>query len=58
MLILFVLAGMQTIWVFGDTEEIKSIPYPDINAFLTYGGEANGNATHDPVVYPHFGDGR
>ena len=48
------LVGMQTVWVFGDTQEIKSIPFPDVNAYLTYGGEANGNATHDPEVYPYF----
>ncbi|KAK4697389.1 hypothetical protein P7C71_g688, partial [Lecanoromycetidae sp. Uapishka_2] len=46
--------GMQTVWVFGDTEEITKIPYPEVNAYLTYGGEANGNATHDPEVYPYF----
>lgn len=45
---------MQTVWVFGDTQQIKDIPFPDINAYLTYGGEANGNATHDPEVYPYF----
>jgi len=46
--------GMQTVWVFGDTQQIRNIPFPDINAYLTYGGEANGNATHDPEVYPYF----
>lgn len=46
--------GMQTVWVFGDTRQIQNIPFPDINAYLTYGGVANGNATHDPEVYPHF----
>ena len=44
---------MQTVWVFGDAKEVMQIPFPDIQGYLVYGGEAYGNATHDPVVN-HF----
>ena len=42
--------GMQTVWVFGNTSEIRRIPYPEISGYLVYGGEAYGNSSYSPVV--------
>ncbi|KAL9115052.1 MAG: hypothetical protein Q9187_007359 [Circinaria calcarea] len=47
-------AGMQTVWVFGNEEEIRKIPYPDIGGYLTYGGSAYGNESWAPVVNHYF----
>ena len=42
--------GMQTVWVFGDAEEITQLPTVDVEGYLTYGGNAYGNSSHEPVV--------
>lgn len=46
--------GMQTAWVFGDANDIKTIPEPYVAGYLSYGGSAYGNATYDPLVNHHF----
>ena len=48
------LTGMQTVWVFGDAEEVRRIPYPEISGYLLYGGEAYGNESYAPVVNHYF----
>ncbi|KAJ8101982.1 Cupredoxin [Lipomyces tetrasporus] len=40
--------GMQTVWVFGDREEILMLPYDSVKGYLTYGGDAYGNANRWP----------
>ncbi|RMD40596.1 hypothetical protein DV735_g4534, partial [Chaetothyriales sp. CBS 134920] len=44
--------GMQTVWVFGNTSEIlaKFPSQPYVNGYLTYGGDAYGNGSYDPLV--------
>lgn len=44
------LMGMQTVWVFGDTQQILKVPRPEVEGYLTYGGSAYGNDTDPPVV--------
>ncbi|TLD05506.1 uncharacterized protein PgNI_09088 [Pyricularia grisea] len=48
--------GMQTVWVLGTAAEIlKKFPStPYVNGYLTFGGNAYGNATYDPLVMHHF----
>ncbi|CAJ2509494.1 Uu.00g145200.m01.CDS01 [Anthostomella pinea] len=49
--------GMQTAWVYGDAASIlKEIPEPYIAGYLTYGGDAYGNDTYDPLVLTYFDD--
>jgi L-ascorbate oxidase len=46
--------GMQTVWVFGDSSDILKVE-PDVaEGYLTYGGSAYGNETHDPNVMHWF----
>jgi L-ascorbate oxidase len=48
--------GMQTVWVFGDeTELLGRVGYPEVDGYLTYGGDVYGNATHAPEMV-HFKD--
>jgi len=42
--------GMQTVWVIGDTADILKLPKPQVEGYLTYGGGAYGNATHNPKM--------
>lgn len=42
--------GMQTAWVFGDAEDILTLPQPMVQGYLTYGGDVYGNSTHWPNV--------
>lgn len=48
--------GMQTVWVLGTAAEIlqKFPTSPYVNGYLTFGGDAYGNATFDPLVLQHF----
>jgi L-ascorbate oxidase len=43
---------MQTVWVMGnETEVLGRVPAPDdVEGYLTYGGNVNGNETHWPQV--------
>jgi L-ascorbate oxidase len=45
--------GMQTVWVHGDAADIMKLGEPDVEGYLTYGGNVNGNATYSPNVI-HF----
>ncbi|KAK9374435.1 Cupredoxin [Lipomyces chichibuensis] len=47
--------GMQTVWVFGDREDIRSLPYESVQGYLTYGGDAYGSNTRWPRVM-HYWD--
>ena len=47
--------GMQTVWVMGNASEITRGTSPDlVSGYLSYGGDAYGNASHDPLVYHHY----
>ncbi|KAL4949359.1 L-ascorbate oxidase [Aspergillus filifer] len=49
--------GMQTVWIMGNASEIRGAGTPDgLEGYLTYGGDAYGNASHDPFVQHHFED--
>lgn len=46
---------MQTAWVFGDAADITAkLPEPYVSGYLTYGGDAYGNSTYDPLVWHYF----
>ncbi|RWA06348.1 hypothetical protein EKO27_g8748 [Xylaria grammica] len=47
--------GMQTPFVFGDTEDIVTVGIPEVKGYLTYGGDVYGNSTHAPTVI-HFSE--
>ncbi|KAL9115517.1 MAG: hypothetical protein Q9227_000838 [Pyrenula ochraceoflavens] len=48
--------GMQTAWVFGDAADILAdVPRPEVQGYLTYGGDVYGNESHAPRVV-HFHD--
>ena len=50
--------GMNTVWVFGDTTEIKK-KFPNtgyIHGYLDYGGDAYGAKGKDPFVYHYYPD--
>ncbi|OKL61583.1 hypothetical protein UA08_03264 [Talaromyces atroroseus] len=48
--------GMQAVWVMGNATEITHGTTPDlVEGYLTYGGNAYGNSTVDPLV-THFYD--
>lgn len=51
---------MQTVWVFGNEQQIMarfpSEPY--VSGYLTYGGDAYGNASYDPLVDGVYGGSR
>ncbi|KAE8448912.1 hypothetical protein EG329_008708 [Mollisiaceae sp. DMI_Dod_QoI] len=50
------LMGMQTIWVMGNSSEVLGkVPSPEVDGYLTYGGDVYGNKTHAPHVV-HFLD--
>ncbi|KAK9241639.1 multicopper oxidase-domain-containing protein [Lipomyces tetrasporus] len=49
--------GMQTVWMFGDRDDILKLPYPTVQGYLTYGGDVYGNSTHWPNCV-HYGDSR
>ncbi|KAI9838737.1 MAG: hypothetical protein M1838_004537 [Thelocarpon superellum] len=40
--------GMQTIWVFGNSTDILTVPSPMLDGYLTYGGTVMGNVSHAP----------
>lgn len=47
--------GMQSVWVMGNATEITrgTAPYL-VSGYLTYGGNAYGNKTYDPLVNHYF----
>ena len=48
--------GMQSVWVFGDADDIRKVPKPMVEGYLHYGGGAYGNTMHDPCVVHYFDD--
>jgi L-ascorbate oxidase len=47
---------MQTVWVFGDEEELLGrVGWPEVEGYLRFGGDVYGNETHAPQVV-HFKD--
>ncbi|QIW98575.1 hypothetical protein AMS68_004093 [Peltaster fructicola] len=46
--------GMQTVWVMGNATEITAHLQPYVSGYLTYGGDAYGNASYDPLVNHYF----
>lgn len=48
--------GMQTVWVMGnEVEVLYRVPRPEVEGYLTYGGNVYGNESHWPEVV-HFSD--
>lgn len=47
--------GMQTPFVFGEPEDIVQTGIPEVQGYLTYGGDVYGNSTHAPTVV-HFSE--
>ena len=45
--------GMQTPFVFGDMKDIVTVGIPEVQGYLTYGGDVYGNSSHAPTVI-HF----
>jgi hypothetical protein len=47
---------MQTVWVMGnETEVLGKVPRPEVEGYLTYGGNVYGNESHWPTVV-HYND--
>lgn len=46
--------GMQSVWVFGDYEDIAKIPYSGAEGYLEYGGTAYGGQDISPIVYHNW----
>ncbi|KAI1747464.1 Cupredoxin [Xylaria castorea] len=47
--------GMQTPFIFGDTKDIVNIGIPEVQGYLTFGGDVYGNSSHAPTVV-HFSE--
>ncbi|KAL7917227.1 Cupredoxin [Trichoderma austrokoningii] len=45
--------GMQTVWVHGSAQDVMKLGELDVEGYLTYGGNVNGNITYAPKVI-HF----
>lgn len=53
------IGGMQTVWIHGDAKDLLTIPRPDVDGYLEYGGDAYGNVSHAPRVLEfHEADNR
>ncbi|KAK1754233.1 hypothetical protein QBC47DRAFT_325380 [Echria macrotheca] len=46
--------GMQTVWVVGTADEIRQIPAPYSQEYLTFGSSVYGSRDHAPGVYHFF----
>ncbi|KKY18288.1 putative multicopper oxidase type 1 [Diplodia seriata] len=47
--------GMQTVWVFGNSSDILTLPLPMVEGYLAYGGSVYGDDDNPPSVV-HFFD--
>ncbi|GAP93313.2 putative multicopper oxidase [Rosellinia necatrix] len=47
--------GMQVPFVFGDTADIIRVGVPEVEGYLTFGGDVYGNSSHAPTVV-HFSE--
>ena len=45
--------GMQTVWVFGNAEDIMRVGRPDVDGYLEYGGNVSGKES-EPAQVLHF----
>lgn len=51
------LMGMQTLWVMGNSSEVLGkVPKPEVEGYLTYGGDVYGNESHWPSVVHYWDD--
>lgn len=48
--------GMQSVWVMGDYEQVANVPPTDIQDYLVFGGNVNGNDDHPPRAVHYWGD--
>ncbi|KAJ8110777.1 hypothetical protein ONZ43_g5788 [Nemania bipapillata] len=48
--------GMQTPFIFGDMKDIVTVGIPEVQGYLTFGGDVYGNSSHAPTVI-HFSEG-
>ncbi|KAK9311319.1 Cupredoxin [Lipomyces starkeyi] len=48
--------GMQTVWVFGDRNDVLRLGYPAVKGYLSYGGEAYGNSSRWPTCVHYWDD--
>jgi hypothetical protein len=46
---------MRTVWVMGNETEVLKLPRPEVEWYLTYGGNVYGNESHWPSVV-HYQD--
>ncbi|XP_055350961.1 uncharacterized protein LOC129597444 [Paramacrobiotus metropolitanus] len=53
-LLLHMLMGMQTVWVFGELKDLTPLPAHLVEGYLTYGGSAYGNASYAPRVLHYW----
>ena len=49
-------AGMESLWVIGNADEIVSIPLDVSQHYFSYGGDVYGNGMRAPVLYHYFDD--
>lgn len=42
--------GMQTVWVMGNESEVMTLPQPEVEGYLTYGGSVLGDENTYPSV--------
>lgn len=47
--------GMQTVWVMGNETEVLKLPRPEVEGYLTFGGDVYGNESHWASVV-HYQD--
>jgi L-ascorbate oxidase len=48
--------GMQSVWVFGDYDDIVAIPQPYAMGYLEYGGSSYGNSSFTPSYVHSWSD--
>ncbi|USP75998.1 hypothetical protein yc1106_03272 [Curvularia clavata] len=46
--------GMSSAWIFGDYNDIASIPYNGAQGYLNFGGNAYGGEGQSPTVYHYY----
>ncbi|KAK9243144.1 Cupredoxin [Lipomyces tetrasporus] len=50
------LMGMQTVWVFGDRDDVLRLGTPSVQGYLSYGGAAYGNSSRWPTCVHYWDD--
>jgi hypothetical protein len=47
--------GMQVVWVMGNASEVtRGVPPDLVSGYLSYGGDAYGNSSYDPLVSHYY----